>query len=437
MHISVIGLGYVGSVTAIGLAKAGYDVTGIDIDEKIVSSFREGKPHIYESELEGLLKDAIKNKKIKFAHLEEVDEIGEVVFICVGTPSLQNGGVDLSYVRKGINGILERTKGPATIVMKSTVPPGTGKKLIEQYLSDTKISYVSNPEFLREGRAVEDWFHPDRIVIGGEDKGSIEKIKGLYRNIDAPIVTTDITTAEMIKYAANSALAVKISFINEIANLCDILGADIDEVARGLSLDPRIGPGFLCAGLGYGGSCFPKDVRALDFLANSNGYSLELIRSAIIVNNRQKFIPVKTLKKRFYGLWNVPISILGLTFKPDTDDIREAPSIDIINTLLEEGANITAYDPKGIEKVKRIFGDRIKFARTSIDAVEGAKAVILVTEWEEFINLDWKEVFEKMQEPKIVFDGRNALDYRLLKSIGFEYYGVGRGFSGIKNSHFL
>lgn len=427
MHISVIGLGYVGSVTAIGLAKAGYDITGIDIDENIVSSFKKGNLHIYEPGLEKLLDEAIKEQKIRFATLEEVDDIGEIVFICVGTPSLQNGSVDLSYIRKSIKWVLERTSGPATIVVKSTVPPGTGKKLIRQYLSNTRLSYISNPEFLREGMAVEDWLHPDRIVIGGEDKESIERIKSLYSSIDAPVVITDITTAEMIKYAANSALAIKISFINEIANLCDILGADIDDVARGLSLDPRIGSGFLRAGLGYGGSCFPKDVRALDFLANSNGYSLELIRSAIIANNRQKFIPVKTLKKRFYDLWNVPISILGLTFKPNTDDIREAPSIDIMNALLEEGANITAYDPKGIEKIRRIFGERIRYAKSPIEAINGTKAIVLVTEWEEFVRLDWQEAFKRMQEPKIVIDGRNALDYKLLKSIGFEYYGVGRG----------
>jgi UDPglucose 6-dehydrogenase len=427
MHISVIGLGYVGSVTAIALAKAGYDITGIDIDENIVSSFKKGNLPIYEPGLEKLLDEAIKEQKIRFATLEEVDEIGEIVFICVGTPSLQNGSVDLSYIRKSIKWVLERTSGPATIVVKSTVPPGTGKKLIRQYLSDTRLSYISNPEFLREGMAVEDWLHPDRIVIGGEDKESIERIKSLYSSIDAPVVITDITTAEMIKYAANSALAIKISFINEIANLCDILGADIDDVARGLSLDPRIGSGFLRAGLGYGGSCFPKDVRALDFLANSNGYSLELIRSAIIANNRQKFIPVKTLKRRFYDLWNVPVSILGLTFKPNTDDIREAPSIDIMNALLEEGADITAYDPKGIEKIRRIFGERIRYAKSPIEAINGTKAVILVTEWEEFVRLDWQEAFKRMQEPKIVIDGRNALDYKLLKSIGFEYYGIGRG----------
>jgi len=427
MHISVIGLGYVGSVTAIALAKAGYDITGIDIDENIVSSFKKGNLPIYEPGLEKLLDEAIKEQKIRFATLEEVDEIGEIVFICVGTPSLQNGSVDLSYIRKSIKWVLERTSGPATIVVKSTVPPGTGKKLIRQYLSNTRLSYISNPEFLREGMAVEDWLHPDRIVIGGEDKESIERIKSLYSSIDAPVVITDITTAEMIKYAANSALAIKISFINEIANLCDILGADIDDVARGLSLDPRIGSGFLRAGLGYGGSCFPKDVRALDFLANSNGYSLELIRSAIIANNRQKFIPVKTLKRRFYDLWNVPISILGLTFKPNTDDIREAPSIDIMNALLEEGANITAYDPKGIEKIRRIFGERIRYAKSPIEAINGTKAIVLVTEWEEFVRLDWQEAFKRMQEPKIVIDGRNALDYKLLKSIGFEYYGIGRG----------
>jgi len=427
MHISVIGLGYVGSVTAIALAKAGYDITGIDIDENIVSSFKKGNLPIYEPGLEKLLDEAIKEQKIRFATLEEVDEIGEIVFICVGTPSLQNGSVDLSYIRKSIKWVLERTSGPATIVVKSTVPPGTGKKLIRQYLSNTRLSYISNPEFLREGMAVEDWLHPDRIVIGGEDKESIERIKSLYSSIDAPVVITDITTAEMIKYAANSALAIKISFINEIANLCDILGADIDDVARGLSLDPRIGSGFLRAGLGYGGSCFPKDVRALDFLANSNGYSLELIRSAIIANNRQKFIPVKTLKRRFYDLWNVPVSILGLTFKPNTDDIREAPSIDIMNALLEEGADITAYDPKGIEKIRRIFGERIRYAKSPIEAINGTKAIVLVTEWEEFVRLDWQEAFKRMQEPKIVIDGRNALDYKLLKSIGFEYYGIGRG----------
>lgn len=426
MDITIIGLGYVGSVTAVGLAQDN-KVVGIDIDKKKIDNLRGGEVSIYEPGLEKLLKSALSKGNLTLYTPDEVKDLGEVIFICVGTPSLPNGRADISQVKSALEWVVKNKKDSGIIVMKSTVPPGTGKHLINWHLSATSISYISNPEFLREGQGVKDWFHPDRIVIGGEDSKSIQKVKNLYKNINAPIVTADIISAEMVKYAANAFLATKISYINEIANLCDKVRANIDEVAQGIALDPRIGSGFLRAGLGYGGSCFPKDIRAIDYLATANEHSFELIRAAIVVNNRQRLLPLHTLHKRFASLQGISIAILGLAFKPNTDDIREAPALDLIQLLVQEGAKVRACDPKALKNAKSFVPQEVELTKNPLTALSEAQAAILVTEWKDFKNLDWEKTAKIMKSPKIIFDGRNALDSKLMLNLGFEYYGVGRG----------
>lgn len=300
MKIIILGLGYVGLVTAVGLANSGHEITGLDVDMNKVKMLQNENMYIYEHGLEELVKENTKNGRLAFDTLENISCIdSEVVFIAVGTPSQSNGSADLSQLKNAIEHVVDKAKSPLTIVVKSTVPPGTGKKIKEMYLEKAsfKHSYVSNPEFLREGQALKDWFYPDRIVIGGDDREATAFISDLYKDIKAPIVISDVTTAEMIKYASNAFLATKISFINEIANLSDLTGANIDGVVQGISHDPRISGSFLRAGIGYGGSCFPKDVRALDFISTINGHSFELLKAVINVNNRQRLIPIQILRR--------------------------------------------------------------------------------------------------------------------------------------------
>ena len=311
--------------------------------------------------------------------------------------------------------------------MKSSVPPGTGVRLIRRYLENTSITYVSNPEFLREGQAVEDWYHPSRIVIGTEDKRAADVVGQLYCDIAAPVIVTDVTSAETTKYAANAFLATKISFINEIANLCDVVGASVDDVATGVGLDPRIGPGFLRAGLGYGGSCFPKDTRALDFAALNHGYDFRLLKSTIEVNTRQRVLAVHKLRQLMGDLDGKEIALLGLAFKPGTDDMREAPSIDIPYLLYEAGAKLSVYDPVAMENASRLLPADVNFASDIYSAAVGANAIVLATEWQQFIEADWAAIKKKMKEPYVVLDGRNALSREGLKALGFQYVGIGRG----------
>lgn len=431
MRVLVLGLGYVGSVAAVALASKGHEVIGVDNDQSKIKAFLSGHCPVYEPGLSDLVKIVVREKQLEFYHLCEIDEIkAPVVMICVGTPPRADGGAELSQVKNAIRWVRERIVAPATIVMKSTVPPGTGQQLIKSYLLDSpiKITYVSNPEFLREGEALQDWFHPDRIVIGGNDDHALELVCSLYEDIEAPVVITDITSAELIKYAANAFLATKISFINEIAHLCDYLGADITDVARGIGLDPRIGTGFLKAGIGYGGSCFPKDVRALDFLSMVNGYSFELLKSVINVNNRQRVLVVQKLRSVLGTLTGKIIAVLGLAFKPLTDDVREAPAIQIIRLLVDEGATVQAFDPFAMEKAKEVVkSQEVKFCSTVWDALAGAQAAVIATEWNEFINLDWAAAKEKMEPPYLIMDGRNCLESKLMIELGFYYIGVGRG----------
>ncbi len=429
MKITVLGLGYVGLITAAGLANCGYDITCLDVDIKKIQMLQNENIYIYEPGLEELVKENAKKSRLTFDSLENVSCIdSEIVFIAVGTPSLSNGSADLNQLKNALEYVVDRASSPLTIVVKSTVPPGTGKKIKEMYLgrASFKHSYVSNPEFLREGQALKDWFYPDRIVIGGDDREATALISHLYKDIDASIVITDITTAEMIKYASNAFLATKISFINEVANLCDLTGASIDGVVQGISHDPRIGSSFLRAGIGYGGSCFPKDVRALDFISTINGHSFELLKAVINVNNRQRLIPIQILKREMGLLAGKKIAVLGLAFKPNTDDVREAPSIDIVNLLVEEGASVKAYDPIVDATEKNCFCQEIVFTKNIWETLNEANAIILTVEWDEFVDLDWFEVYKYTQSPHIIIDGRNVLQPSLIKKIGFKYFGIGR-----------
>ena len=312
--------------------------------------------------------------------------------------------------------------------MKSTVPPGTGWKLMGQELKGTGIRYVSNPEFLREGRALQDWASPDRIVIGAEpgDDRSVEVVSTMYAGIDAPHMVTDITSAEMIKYASNAFLATRISFINEIALLCGAVGASIDAVSEGLAMDSRTG-GRIHAGVGYGGSCFPKDVRALDHLALTSDANIDLLRSVINTNNRQRLLPLHALRRRFQGaLGGLRVGILGLAFKPETDDVRDAPALDLIRALAGEGADIRAFDPQAMEPARSVLPSSVEMAGGVEEAANRAQALVLMTEWGQIVGADWQAVARCMRPPRYVFDGRNALDPVEMDRLGFEYVGVGR-----------
>jgi len=430
MNIAVMGLGHVGSVVAAGMAESGHQVTGLDVDIDTVQALQQGKSPFYEPGLDQLLRQGLSSNSFSAKHLDQVEKLNaEAIFIAVGTPSLPNGSADLSAVKSAMDWVAQKTAIPTVVVMKSTLPPGTGMKLAEHYCntSGLELSYICNPEFLRQGQALEDWRHPDRIVIGGEDVGAIELVKGLHAFTEAPFIITDISSAEMIKYAANAFLTTKVSFINEMANLCDLLEADIDDVVRGIASDPRIGPSFLRPGIGYGGSCFPKDVRALDFLSTSNGYGLDLLRAVISVNNRQRLLPVHILRRELGNLHGREIAVLGLAFKPETDDIREAPAADIIQLLSKEGAKVRVYDCAAMPAASRTLPPSIIFARAAEEAISGAEAVVLCTEWEEFLQLDWKNMRSSMRPPYLVVDGRNALPADSLGKAGYRYVGIGRG----------
>ena len=428
MKVSVIGLGHVGSVAAAGLASMGHDVIGIDSDGEKVNAFRQGAVPLYEPELSDLINKTLGQGKLSFFHTSEVSgPLGDVIIITTGTPDREAGAADLGQVRSALEWIKNKQPGGGVVVMKSTVPPGTGARLLETILKKSGFEYISNPEFLREGQAVYDWFHPDRIVIGGSNQGAIQAIEKLFQGTEAPFMITDITSAEMIKYAANAFLATKISFINEIAAVCERLDASIDDVSRGISLDPRIGSSFLRAGVGYGGSCFPKDVRALDHLALANGHNLELLRSVITVNNRQRLLPLQALRKDFGRLYGVSVGILGLAFKPNTDDLREAPSLDLIRILAEEGAIVRAYDPKAAAGAKSALPSAVQIGEDLFSCTRGAEALVLITEWPEIVAADWREIAGHTKPPRFLFDGRNALDSARMRELGFNYHGVGRG----------
>jgi len=430
VKITVIGLGYVGTVAAACLAKSGHNVAGVDIDAERIRTLQTGRVPFFEPGLEELLQVCLGEERLRFYRGGDFAEpLGDVALVATGTPPANGGGADLNQVRAALEWVRDRQNGDTTVVMKSTVPPGTGDRVSREELGGLELRYVSNPEFLREGQAVHDWQHPDRIVIGVApgDTRSESVVKDMHSGIDAPCIVTDIASAEMVKYASNAFLATRISFINEIASLCERLGASIDAVSDGLAMDPRTG-GRIYAGVGYGGSCFPKDVRALDYLALTSGVSVELLRSVITVNNRQRLLPLYALRERFNGaIGGLRVAVLGLAFKPNTDDVREAPALDLINTLADDGAEVAVYDPQAMTTARPYLAERVRCANDLLEAANQAQVLVLMTEWEQFVSADWRDVGRCMNPPRFVFDGRNALDAAKMREFGFQYLGVGRG----------
>ena len=425
----MVGLGYVGVVAAAELAMAGHDVLGIDIDHGRIDALSAGGVPLYEPGLQERVASAMDKGMLRFLHRDKISEdIGDAVLIATGTPPTHGGAADLRQVSAAVQWVASTRPKDAVIVMKSTVPPGTGLRLLDQELKGSAVRYVSNPEFLREGRALQDWTSPDRIVMGVEpgDGRSVEIVTAMYEGIDAPHMVTDITSAEMIKYASNAFLATRISFINEIALLCGAVGASIDAVSEGLAMDSRTG-GRIHAGVGYGGSCFPKDVRALDHLALTSDANIDLLRSVINTNNRQRLLPLHALRRRFQGsLSGLKVGILGLAFKPETDDVRDAPSLDLVRALAGEGADVRAFDPQAMAQARSALPSSVVMVSAVEEAANRAQALVLMTEWDRIVSADWQAVARCMRPPRYVFDGRNALDPAEMDRLGFEYVGVGR-----------
>lgn len=430
MKIAIVGTGYVGLVTGLCLAERGHNVTCIDIDKEKIKEMNKGKPPIYETDLEELLKKNLYDKRISFtSNYKEAYKESEAIFIAVGTPERDDGSANLEYVFKVCKDIAINLEKDALVVVKSTVPIGTNDRIEdfirENLMKDVQVMVASNPEFLSQGTAVRDTLEGSRIVIGVESKKAEKLLREIYKDFNQPILCVNRRSAEMIKYASNDFLALKISFINEIANICEIVGANIEEVTNGMSYDSRIGNKFLNAGIGYGGSCFPKDTKALHWLANDNGYEIKTIKAAIEVNESQKLKLFRLAKKRFGSLKGKKVAVLGLTFKPNTDDLREAPSIPNIRRLMEEGAKITVFDPIAIENFKKIISNGISFVSKIEEALAGADLAFIFTEWEEIKALKMESFRELMDKP-IIFDGRNCYKVEEVKKYKIDYYSIGR-----------
>jgi UDPglucose 6-dehydrogenase len=421
--IGVIGTGYVGLVTAAGFAELGSDVWCVDIDAGKIARLKAGEVPIYEPGLEELLKRNA--ERLHFStELGDALEHARLLFVAVGTPPTYSGDADLSAVHAVVDAI--PPSDDHALVMKSTVPCGTGAALRRIFDDQGKggLAYVSCPEFLKEGSAVADFLHPDRVVVGDSGDWAGDAVVELYAPLNAPLVRTDVASAEMVKLASNAFLATKISFINEIANVCEETGADVVEVARGMGLDERIGAKFLQAGIGFGGSCFPKDVDALKQLAGNSGYHFQLLNAVIEVNDLQKRRVIGKLQKHLGGLVGKRVALLGLAFKPNTDDMREASSLVLSARLQADGAHVTAYDPVAEEQARKLVGG-IDFADSALAAVTGADAAVLVTEWRELVELDWAAVADAMSGTLLI-DGRNALDAGSVRAAGLTYEGIGR-----------
>ena len=425
MKLVVAGTGYVGLVTGACLSEIGHNVTCVDIDEKKVEIMKQGISPIYEPGLEELLEKNYKAGRLDFTvDYKNAYKDADVVFVGVGTPERADGSANLDYVFTVCKQIAENVENDCLVVIKSTVPIGTNDK-VEEFLKENvkeeiNIEVASNPEFLAQGTAVKDTLHASRIVIGVESKKAEDTLKEIYSRFEQPIVVSNRRSAEMVKYASNDFLALKISFVNEIANLCELVGANIEDVTKGMSYDPRIGDKFLKAGLGYGGSCFPKDTKALHWLANDHGYEMKTIKAAIEVNENQKYKMFRKAKQVVGSFKGKKVAVLGLTFKPGTDDLREAPSIPNVRRLLDEGAEIVAYDPVGIENFKKIYPTEIEYVNKPELALENADMVFIFTEWDEIKVLD----LSGYKNIKHIFDGRNCIvGY---EKIQLDYYSVGR-----------
>lgn len=430
MNISIIGSGYVGLVTGSCLAELGNKVICADSDNKKITGLKKGIIPIYEPGLEELVANNVKRKRLSFtSSIKDAVKGSAVIFTAVGTPTLDNGEADLAGIENVARNIAINMTGYRLIVEKSTVPVETGewvKRTVSTYIKHkVKFDVASNPEFLREGSAINDFMHPDRIVIGVESKRARDILVNLYKPLNAPFVITNIKSAELIKHASNAFLATKISFINAISRICDKVGADVEEVAKGMGLDKRIGRDFLNAGVGYGGSCFPKDLDAFISICEKLGYNFELLKSVKNVNAEQKSFILKKIKDSLWIIKDKTISVLGLSFKPDTDDIRNAPSLDIIKALKVEGAKIRVYDPQAMKKTKEIL-DGVKFCKDPYEACTGSDCLLIVTEWNEFKELDFAKVKKLLKRPLII-DGRNIYEPRSLEKLGFTYIGVGNG----------
>ncbi|MGU9155290.1 UDP-glucose dehydrogenase family protein [Clostridium perfringens] len=430
MKIVVAGTGYVGLVTGACLSEVGHNVTCVDVDEKKVEIMKKGISPIYEPGLDELLEKNYKEGRLDFTtDYKNAYKNADIVFIGVGTPERADGSANLDYVFTVCGQIAENLENDCLVVVKSTVPIGTNDK-VEAFLKENvkdgiHIEVASNPEFLAQGTAVVDTLKASRIVIGVESERAENTLREVYERFNQPIVVTNRRSAEMIKYASNDFLALKISFMNEIANFCEIVGADIEDVAKGMSYDPRIGDKFLRAGIGYGGSCFPKDTKALHWLANDNGYEIKTIKATIEVNQNQKLKMFREAKKRFSDLKGKKVAVLGLTFKPGTDDLREAPSIVNVRRLLDEGAEILAYDPVGIENFKKIYPTEIEYVNNPGEALKDADMAFLFTEWKEIKGLELS-VYETLMKTPIIFDGRNCYEIKEVEKSNVEYHSVGR-----------
>lgn len=443
MKICVIGAGYVGLTTAACFAQIGHSVTCVDKEQEKIEKLSNKIVSFYEPQLDRLIGDSMDQKKISFSTDIRGSVLGaDVIFIAVGTPQRKDGRADLTAVKNvalEIRRALGKTKTYKIVVVKSTVPPGFSDE-VKKIIKNPKVDTVSNPEFLREGSAVYDTLFPNRVVIGAANRRAAEIMRELYApivnqtfptDIDprpaayVPLVETDIESAEMIKYASNAFLATKISFINEIAHLCELLGADITKITEGMGLDKRIGPQFLQAGLGYGGSCFPKDTQALNQVAGDHGHDFKLLKAVIEVNNLQRKRFLEKIRKGLKNLKGKTIGVLGLSFKPHTDDLREAPSIDIIGWLIARKAAVKVYDPKAMKNTKAVFEDKIKYCNNPYETARDSDALIIATEWQEFIELDLARI-KSLMKGRIIFDGRNIYDPDKAKELGFRYLGIGR-----------
>lgn len=429
MKIAIIGTGYVGLVTGVCLSEIGHFVTCIDIDKNKVDKMRSGYSPIYEPGLDELMKKNIEAGRLHFTTDHKGGFLGaDAIYIAVGTPEREDGSADLSFVNQVAVDIAKNIESNVVVVTKSTVPVGTNDKIKElikaNLVNKVEVEIVSNPEFLREGSAIFDTFNGERIVIGSDNEAAANLIEEINKPLGIPVFKTDLKSSELIKYASNAFLATKISFINEISNICERIGANVEDVAFGMGQDSRIGSQFLRAGIGYGGSCFPKDTKALVKIADSLGYEFEILKGVINVNHKQQDLMLTKLNERFDNIKGKRIAVLGLAFKPNTDDMREAPSIGITEKLIEQGAEVVAYDPIAIDKAKNLLNEKVQYATRIEETILNSDAVLILTDWEEIKSMDIN-LFKTMSYP-LVIDGRNCFGLEDMKAFNVEYHSIGR-----------